>query len=243
MENNKIIAVYGNSGSFKTATSVNLAKTIAKRGRNLSVAVVGLDSSKPLIPMLFPKSQNDTSLGRLLSCENIDQDKIYKEMNMHDNIGFLGYNAYENVQSYAYPTNEKVDDFLMQMRHLFNYTIIDCTSVISYRMTTKSLIGADNVLYLISCDIDGLSFCNSQNSILLAEQYGYHNYLKCLTVSGKFAHDEAAMINAIGGISRVIPCSDSVAEMWNQGRALSADLSDYGGDYNRVISAIADEFT
>jgi cellulose biosynthesis protein BcsQ len=235
---NKIIAVYGSSGSFKTATSVNLAKAIAKRGKNLKIAVVGVDNTKPIIPILFPDSNHELSLGKLLSCEKIDEKAIYKQMNMHDNIGYLGYNSGENLMSYAFPTGEKVDEFLMQMRHLFNYTIIDCTSVNSYRLTTKSLIGADNVLYLISCDVNGLAFFQSQESILLAEQYGYNDYLRCVTINGKFSHDVDAMKNALVRVDGIIPYCDKIPQMWNEGKALGA-VPD--GDYSRTLVAIADE--
>jgi cellulose biosynthesis protein BcsQ len=237
-DTHKIIAVYGNSGSFKTATSVNLAKAIAKKDRNLKVAVVGIDTTKPLIPVLFPDSKSEVSLGRLLACENIDQEKIFKQMRSHDNIGFLGYNVGENLQSYAFPTGEKIDDFLMQMRHIFNYTIIDCTSFTMFKPTSKALIGADNVLYLISCDVDGLAFHRSQESILLAEQYNYNNYLRCLTISGKFVQDEAAMQNALVRVDGIIPYCESVPEMWNQGKALTI-LPD--SNYSRTLTAIAVE--
>ena len=243
-DNHKIIAVFGNSGSFKTATSINLAKAISKKDSNAKIAVIGLDHTKPLIPLIFPDSASNLnlSLGKLLSGEIIDPDAVFSQMNICDrfsNIGILGYNSGENIQSYAFPTSERVDDFLMQMRHLVNYTIIDCTSELSYRLTAKSLINADNVLYLISCDINGLVFHQSQEPILLGEQYGYNNYLKCLTISGRFAQDENAMQNALVQVDGIIPYSENLAELWNQGKGLSV-ISDV--NYNNVIEAIADEF-
>jgi len=237
-DNHKIIAVFGNSGSFKTSTSVNLAKTIAKRDKNLKVAMVGLDSSKPLIPMLFPNSNTEVSLGRLLSSERINQEAIHREMMSHNEIGYLGYNAGENAQTYAFPTPEKMDDFLMQMRHLFDYTIIDCTSSTSYRPTSKSLIGADVVLYLISCDVDGLAFCQSQEPILLNAHYKYHNYVRCLSVSGKFVQDVDTMQNALVRIDGVIPYCESVPRMWNEGKALDS-ITD--SNYSKTLIATAIE--
>ncbi|MCL1866571.1 MAG: hypothetical protein FWF82_04105 [Oscillospiraceae bacterium] len=238
-DSHKVIAVFGNSGSFKTATSVNLAMNIAKRDKNLDVAIVGVDAWKPLIPLLFPDSKTENSLGKVLSSERIDSDAIYSQTVTHGNIGVLGYNSGENVQSYAIPTAEKIDDFIMQMRHLFNYTIIDCTSLTSYRLTSKSLISAENVLYLISCDVNGLVYHQSQESILLAEQYRYNDYLRCISVTGKFVQDESTMENALVRVDGIIPYCESIPEMWNQGKALNA-VSD--GNYSRTIGAIADEF-
>ena len=94
------------------------------------------------------------------------------------------------------------------------------------------------MLYLISCDIDGLSFFKSQESILLAEHYKYDNYLRFLTISGRFVHDETAMQNALVRVDGVIPYCGDVPEMWNQGRA-SDPLPD--SDYSRMLNAIADE--
>jgi cellulose biosynthesis protein BcsQ len=199
---------------------------------------VSFDHTKPLVPILFPDVKTEASIGRLLSCENIDSEVIFKNMTDHERVGYLGYGKCENIQSYAYPTGEKVDDFLMQMRHLFNYTIIDCTADISFRMTAKSLIAADNVLHLITCDVNGLSFFKSQESILLAEQYKYNNYLRFLTINGKFVHDKSAMESALVWVDGVIPYCENIPEMWNQGKALCINSD---GNYGGMISAIADE--
>lgn len=239
-ETHKIIAVYGNSGSFKTATSVNLAKTIEKRDSGASVAIVGLDHTKPLIPLLFPETKTNTSLGKLLSCECLDQEAILSQVNMRGNIGVLGYNAGENFQSCAPPTDDRLDDFFMQMRHLVNYTIVDCTSDVKHKSTAKSLINADYVLYLISCDINGLAFYQSQESILLGEQYGYGSYLRYLTIGGKFIQDEDAMINAVTQVQGIIPYCEIIPELWNQGEAFKS-VPD--GKYSKALNEIADILT
>jgi hypothetical protein len=236
----KIIAVYGNSGSYKTSTSVKLAKAIAGRDNRLRVAVVGLDHTKPLIPLLFPETNTAQSLGKLFSCECLDQEIVLSQMNMHGNIGFIGYNSGENVKSYAFPTDERIDDFLMQMRHLVDYTIIDCTHDTSYKPTSKALINADIVLYLITCDINGLVFHQSQEPRLLAEQYNYSSFLRCLSISGKYVHDEETMQNAIGEIEAIIPYSEEIPMRWNQGEGLSP-MNDMR--YINTIVAIADELT
>ncbi|MCL1831746.1 MAG: AAA family ATPase [Oscillospiraceae bacterium] len=234
----KIIAVYGNSGSFKTVTSVNLAKAIVKADSKAKVAVIGIDHTKPLIPLLSAEASTEISLGRILSCEKINETAIYKQTHLHNGIAYVGYNSDENLLTYAFPTGEKFDEFLMQMRHIFNYTIIDCSCDVSYRMTSKSLIGADEVLYLISCDNDGLAFYKSQEPILISEQYGYNSYIRCLTVTGKFAHDVTTMENAISRVDAVIPYCEKVPQMWNEDRALEAVPK---SDYSKMLDAIADD--
>jgi hypothetical protein len=160
---------------------------------------------------------------------------------MLDKIGVIGYNSGENHNSYAFPIDARIDDFITQMRHLVNYTIIDCTSdVTANKLTAKTLINADFVIYLISCDINGLSFYYSQEPILRSEQYGYGGYLKYLTVNGRFEEDIDAMKNSIPGIDGVIPCSELITEQWNKGEAFKS-LSDEA--YNNAIDDIADILT
>jgi hypothetical protein len=103
--------------------------------------------------------------------------------------------------------------------------------------TSKALITADDVLYLISCDINGLEFFKSQEPILLNEQYGYKDYIRLLTITGRFVHDEVTMKNAIGEIQGVIPYCDNIAEQWNQGNGLHR-MND--AKYIKVINDIAD---
>jgi MinD-like ATPase involved in chromosome partitioning or flagellar assembly len=238
---NKIIAVYGNSGGYKTAVSVELAKTISQYDKNADIAVIGLDCTKPLIPLLFPNSKSNISLGRILSAESLDQDVILKNVEMNGQIGVIAYNAGENYNSYAFPTDGRIDDFLTQMRHLVNYTIIDCTSDVARdKLTAKTLINADNVLYLISADINGLAFYYSQEPILQSEQYGYNGYLKFLTVSGKFTEDIDAVKNSVLGVNGVIPYSAEISGQWNKGDAFKP-LGD--GKYNKIIGEIADVLT
>jgi cellulose biosynthesis protein BcsQ len=237
----KIIAVYGNSGSYKTSTAVNLAKAISKEtGSNTKIAVVSLDHTKPLIPLLFPETKADTSLGRLLSCECLDQNAILAEMNMQDNIGFLGYNSGENIRCYTYPTADRIDEFFTQMRHLVNYTIIDCGTDVFTTFTSKALVAADEVLYMLTCDVNGLEFFHSQESILLSEHYGYNNYLRFLTITGRFVHDEEAMKNAVRDVETIIPFCEGIPRAWNEGKALSP-VTD--AEYNDAVKGIAEYLT
>jgi hypothetical protein len=236
----KIIAVYGNSGSYKTSTAVSIAKSISQKDKEADIAIIGLDSTKPLIPILFPNtSNNGMSLGNVLSAENLDQEMIIANVHIHDRIGVIAYNSGENRNSYALVNETRIDDFITQMRHLVNYTIIDCTcDVVADKFTAKSLIAADNVIYLLSCDINGETFYQSQEPILLSEQYGYNDYWRFLTLNGKFDEDIDGMKNAIPNIGDVIPYSSKITEQWNKGEALKP-LNDSG--YNRVISEIAKE--
>jgi len=238
----KIIAVYGNSGSYKTTVAVNVAKAIAKVESGAKIAVVGADHTKPFMPLIFPDSKGscNLSLGKLLSCETLSQEAIHAEMKEHNNIGFLGYNSGENIRCFPITTADRLEDFFMQIRHLVNYVIVDCGSDVHTAFTSKTLITADEVLYTISCDVNGLEFFHSQESILLSEQYSYNNYIKLLTINGRFTEDEETMKGAIGDVEGVIPFCECIPEMWNQGKALNP-VPD--AKYNEVMKGIAKYLT
>lgn len=68
----KIIAVYGNSGSYKTTTALSLARYMAAKGTN--IILVGADTTKPLLPIAAPlESKFAGSLGKALSSVDFDQ--------------------------------------------------------------------------------------------------------------------------------------------------------------------------
>jgi MinD-like ATPase involved in chromosome partitioning or flagellar assembly len=245
MEAHKIIAVYGNGGSYKTSTAAALARRIAEIDAGADVILAGLDCTKPLLPLLFPNKKGGgavkTSLGKLLANERLDQDAIVAQTEMLGKIGILGYNAGENINSHAFPADGRIDDFYLQLRHLANYTIVDCTSdVMANKLTAKALINADSVLWLVSCDLNGLVFVQSQETLLLGRQYGYANYVRALTVSGKFRQDEESMKNAVTKIACTIPFSGEIAEAWNSGKA---HLKTSDKAYEQAITELAELLT
>jgi hypothetical protein len=219
---------------------VSIAKTITQKDKTADIAIIGLDSTKPLIPILFPSARDNgesVSLGRVLSAENLDQETIIANVQICDKIGVIAYNSGENHNSYAFPIDSRIDDFITQMRHLVNYTIIDCNSnLVEDKMTAKSLIAADEVIYLLSCDINGQNFYHSQEPILLSEQYGYENYRRFLTLTGKFAEDIDGMRDAISNIEGVIPYSGKLTAQLNNGEFLKPLTDSW---YNSAIKKIA----
>ncbi|MCL2076849.1 MAG: ParA family protein [Oscillospiraceae bacterium] len=233
----KIIAVYGNSGSYKTVTSVMLAKAISDLDGSADIVIVGLDNTKPLLPVLFPKTKTNCSLGKLLSVEYFDQDRIYEHIQMNGKIGVVGYAAAENFNSHASPVNNRIDDFFMQLRHTVNYVIVDCTSdILANKLTAKAVINADEVVLLISCDINGLVWHGSQESILISEQYGFSCFKIYLTLKNTFVPDVDGMKNALRNIAGVIPYAKDIAKLWNGGNAFQSPREK---KYEKEIAALA----
>ena len=234
----KIIAVYGNSGSYKTTTALALAHFISSANGSANIVLVSVDSTKPLLPIIAPNDRKFTgSLGKALSVVDFNRDTILKNMYMAGQIGVLAYNVRENANTYAIASQERIDDLYMQLRHLADYTIIDCTSdVASNRLTAKGIINADTTIELLTCDLNGLVFDGSQEPILQSEQYGYRDFIRMMSTSDSFRQDESAMQNALGRITGKIPYSRKVAEYFNQGVLLSKGVDDRG--YTSAIKSL-----
>ncbi len=240
MEQHKMIAVYGNSGSYKTTTSISLARAISTKDKSANVIIVGADSTKPLLPIIAPfETQFKGSIGKTLSVVDFSEDAIFKNIFMAtDRIGVLSYNIRENANTYALVSQNRIDDMYVQLRRLANYIIIDCTSDVSHDvLTAKAIINAEEKIELLTCDLNGLVFDGSQEPILQSEQYSLRNVIRLLSLDSRIKQDEAAMTNALGRISGKIPYSAKAAEYLNQGVLLSKGVDDSA--YNRAINAIA----
>lgn len=241
MEQHKMIAVYGNSGSYKTATSISLARAIANKDKYANIIIVGADSTKPLLPIAAPfESRFTGSIGKTLSVIDFGEDVIYKNIFMAtDRIGILSYNVRENANTYALVSQDRIDDLYVQLRRMANYVLIDCTSDVTRdKLTAKAIINADEKIELLTCDLNGLIFDGSQEPILQSEQYSLRNCIRLLSLDNRFKQDEAAMQNALGRISGKIPYSSKVAEYLNQGTLLTKGVDDM--NYKRTINSIAD---
>ena len=228
----KIIAVYGNSGSYKTTTALSLARYMAAKGTN--IILVGADTTKPLLPIAAPlESKFAGSLGKALSSVDFDRDMILKNIYMAtDHVGILSYNIRENANTYAVVSQERIDDLYMQLRQQSDTDIIvDCTSDISQsKLTAKAVITADVVIELLTCDTNGLVFDGSQEPIL--------QFVRMMSLSSVFKQDEAAMKNAMGRISGTIPYCPKAAEYLNQGTLLTKGVDDR--TYNTTIKSLAE---
>ncbi len=236
---NKIIAMYGNSGSYKTATALALAHYIASKGND--VIVVGTDTTKPLLPIAAPfETKFGGSLGKALSSVDFDADTIRRNLYMAtDHIGVLSYNIRENANSYAVVSPERIDILYMQLRQqLGAQIIVDCTSdVAQSKLTAKAIINADHTVELLTCDTNGLVFDGSQEPILQSEQYNYRSFIRLMSLSNAFKQDEAAVKNALGRISGTIPYCPKAAEYLNQGTLLTKGVDDRA--YRAVIKSLA----
>lgn len=241
----KLFAVYGNSGSYKTTTAVNLVTLLSRYYSDASVALVSVDDTKPILPLVLPHRDCSTSLGSLMgSIEELDETQmLVNAESVGSNIAVYGYNKGENINSYPMTADPKIDDFYMHLRNDYEFTVIDCTSsLMGSKYTAKAIIHADKVLQLISCDVFGLSFYDSQYALLQRAQYGYdRKFIKCLSLPGEYTPDTTEM-KRITNSTCIIPHSKSATIAINSGQAFGA-INDkvYRHALRSIIEILTDE--
>ena len=150
----QMLAVWGSPGAGKTVTAVKLALELSKRKKN--VVLVFTDVTAPTLPaVVSEKKLPDVSVGELLAAPGMTQEQVLKtcvpcEKNPY--ISFLGYKAGENVFTYAEYSKEKAVDMLVLLRHIADYVIVDCTSVLPGNvLATAALEVADEFNAIGSC--------------------------------------------------------------------------------------------
>lgn len=169
MENGNMLAIAGSPGSGKTTLSIKLAAEIAKKKKN--VIVVCGDPFVPSIPFLLPMdTEQEVSLGALLTAPTMTQEKILKAcvpVPANEYISLLGYRMGENLMSYPKVTREKAVEFLVCLRHLADYVILDCTSVFEADVfSILSMEMADRVLCMGTSNLRGISYFKSHAGML-----------------------------------------------------------------------------
>ena len=77
----KIFSIYGSSGAYKTTTSLALAHNISQLEPKADIIVVGIDVTKPLIPIVAPhQSKFEGSLGKCLSDVSFEETDLRRNL-------------------------------------------------------------------------------------------------------------------------------------------------------------------
>ncbi|WP_051531120.1 AAA family ATPase [Clostridiisalibacter paucivorans] len=240
MQKNKIIAVWGNPNSGKTILATKLAKELSKKKKN--VILVFCDNIIPTVSTILPLTDTkDQSLGELLSSIQITQESILKKcitLEKNDYISVLGYLHGENERTYAKYSKERVVDLLILLKHLADYIIIDCSSLVSYDILSRTALElSDQVIRLITPDLKAISFYDSSLPQLAERKYNLQNHMKILSnVKHTMAKDSVA--NKCGGVALEIPFTEEIEKQYLEG-GLFESLSDKKSqDYVKVINEI-----
>lgn len=184
MYNNQIIAIWGNPSSGKTTTCIKIAKELSLKKKN--VVLIFCDTLCPTLMTVLPHVNTENkSLGILLSASEITQESILSNcitLDKNEYISFLGYSQGENIFTYANYSRERVVDFLILLRHLVDYVIVDCSSIFAYdTLSAVTLEMADIVVRLCSSNLKAISYFDSYLPLLADRKFNAESHIKVLS--------------------------------------------------------------
>ena len=198
----QMLAVWGSPGAGKTVTAVKLALELSKRKKN--VVLVFTDVTAPALPaVVSEKKLPDVSVGELLAAPGMTQEQVLKtcvpcEKNPY--ISFLGYKAGENVFTHAEYSKEKAVDMLVLLRHIADYVIVDCTSLLTGNvLATTALEVADDVLRVCGCDLKAVSYFSSYLSLVADRKFKPEQHIKVLSNTRPY-QGGSEYENSFGGV-------------------------------------------
>ncbi len=239
----QMLAVWGSPGAGKTVTAVKLAAELAKRKKN--VVLVFTDLTAPSLPAVAAEGKlPEVSVGDLLSAPGMTQERVLKTCvpcEKHPYISFLGYKAGENVFTYAEYSKEKAVDMLVLLRHIADYVIVDCTSVLTGNvLATAALEVADDVLRMCGCDLKAISYFASYLPLIEHRKFKPEQHIRALSNTRPYPGG-MEYENSFGGVKYRLPYLPIVEEQAATLKLLEPLSGKEAKSYEPVIAAIAAE--
>lgn len=240
MEQDKVIAVMGNSGSGKTTAALKLALTLSMAKKN--VIVVFCDPFTPVIPTVLPAdSKHDTSLGSLLTAPALTQAAILNACvptEKSEYISFLGYQAGESLMMYPQITRDKAVELFVLLRYLADYIIIDCTAF--FEADPASIVAielADRVLRLGTANLKSVSYYLTHNPMLADSRFRKDTQQ---TVIGnlKAGQDWESVSQQLGGADFVLPYAPELEQQYDELTLLTPLVQPESAGYTAGIEKI-----
>lgn len=238
----QMLAVWGSPGAGKTVTAVKLAAELAN-GRKMWYWCL------PTLP--HPASRcggggeaAEVSVGELLSAPGMTQEQVLKTCvpcEKHPYISFLGYKAGENVFTYVEYSKEKAVDMLVLLRHIADYVIVDCTSVLTGNvLATTALEVADDVLRVCGCDLKAISYFASYLPLVEDRKFKPEQHIRALSNTRPY-QGGIEYENSFGGVKYRLPYLPIVEEQAATLKLLEPLAGKEAKSYEPVIAAIAAE--
>lgn len=240
MNNNQIIAVWGNPSSGKTTLSVKIARELSLGKKN--VILVICDTLCPSLMVVLPNTNTENkSLGYLISASEITQEQILEKcitLDKNKYVSLLGYSQGENIFSYAQYSKDRAVDFLILLRHIADYVIVDCSSVFAYdTLSTIALEMADSVVRLCGSNLKAVSYFNSYLPLLADRKFNVDRHIKVIS---KFIDNEPReQIKEIyKGVKYELPYIEEIENQFLTGRLFSELKSKNGIEYTKTVVSL-----
>ena len=237
----KTIAVWGSPHSGKTTFATKLACAIYEEYQS-TVIVLYSDMVTPTLPIIFPneKSEDMTSIGKVLSEVEITKESVVKQiMTVKNkvNLGFIGFRDGENKFTYPRFDEGKVNTMFAVIGELCDFLIIDCTSNLSNLIAGAAVKTAGQVIRLASPA--SVSFFSSQLRLYADPEYRLNEQITGLntTDSDLFMPIEDAK-KRFSDVRFTIPYCREVKQQMLDGK-LYAEVTDK--KFNEKLRAIAEK--
>lgn len=243
LTNNRMIGIWGSFGSGKTTLSIKMAKYLSDLKFN--TILVFDDILCPTIPTIGQnlKKQEEKSLGNIL-IGNIDQEIIKDNIVTLDNnkyLGLLGYKKGDNYKSYPEYISEIVEDFLLHLRHMADYVIIDCSSNIKDNIFTDTVLRhGDKVITLSTADLRGLSYFNSSLPLLIDDEYALNKHLNVVSNIQDF-QDKETINNILKGKGIYLEHTGEISDQYIDKRIFEDLVTKESKEYNSNLKLIMEE--
>lgn len=241
-QHGNMLAIVGSPGSGKTTIAVKLSAEIA--GKRKNVIVVCSDPFVPSIPFLLPMdTEQEMSLGALLTAPSLTQEKILKAcvpVPDSEYVSLLGYKMGENLMSYPKVTRERAIEFLVCLRHLADYVILDCTSVFEADVfSILAMETADRVLRVGTSNLRGISYYQSHAGMF----EGRSDTGKYLSAIGNFkaGQEWEAAAGQYGGAAFVFPYVTELEKQYDEARLWDAMASKEAGPFRTEVRKLMAE--
>ena len=239
----QMLSVWGSPSSGKTVTAIKLANELSKDRKN--VVVVLCDTVAPALPSIVKsKKAPDVSVGEVLSAPVLTQELILKNCVPYERnpyVSLLGYKAGENVYTYAEYSKERAVDMLVLLRHIADYVIVDCSSVLTGNiLSTAALEVADDVIRLCSCDLKAISYFMSYLPLIEDRKFKPEKHIKVLSNTHPY-EGGGEYENTFGGVRYRLPYIPAIEEQAATLCLMEALSGKEAKAYEPVINAIAKE--
>lgn len=243
-KDNNLIAIWGSPGSGKTTLSIKIAKELAEKNKN--VIIIQDDVFCPTLPIVLPNiKEEDKSLGKIFSNPSIDQEIILNNsitVKNYNHIALIGHQKGENPFTYSEYTKERVMDLLILLRHLADYIIVDCSSILTESiLTITALELADKVIRLSTADFKGLSYFKSTLPLLMDSKFKIEEHLRVISNTKEFGANEV-INDVLRGSSIFLPNAIEIERQYAEGK-LFESLRDktslkYKDELNKIMEGV-----
>ena len=223
-----LTAVWGSSGSGKSAVALALGAALARRKED--TLIISTDGCTPALPVYLPRNNGlaaSNSIGGLLELQNLTEGSLKGRIHRHpksDHLFFMGHVSGE-IAAITYRPPERAA--IVSLIHIlqgtpFRHVILDCASNPVYdSLTLFALEAADTVLRVVTPDIKGCEFQKAQLAWLCnSDAFHTERHVKLCNLAFPFSPvAEAAAL--CGGFDFSLPYARQVAEKMVAGELLA----------------------